>query len=543
MPSLSVTRRKALAVICSGAGALVLAACGSASPTSSATNTAAPAAPSQSASQGARTSAVAAPASAQPKAGGSLRLGRTDDLSKLEPHALAPGPRAMLFMIFDRLIEYDDNSHPQPSLAESWDLSSNGQQLKLNLRKGVQFHTGREMTSEDIKYNMLRVRDPKVNTQTAEMSKWFQDIQTPDKSTVVLVSDKPRPGVFDLLEYLNIVDKNTIEGPDATSKLVGTGPFAFAEWLTGQHVHATKNKSYWQSGRPYLDEVTWNIVKDPQSMVAQFEAGALDVIDSPPFVDIVRLKTNGQYQHAVNEQGGIVYLMSLNTTTPPTNNKMIRQALDFAIDRKRFVDTILQGQGTVTSLPWKSLSEAYDAQKASAYSFDLDKAGALVRQSGVSDLSLDFNYPTQFSEIGSFAQIYQADLAKIGITLTLKSMDFGGWSTATQSLTYKGISASFTTFGNVAPFDLPLTSIFWNVSKNAAGYDNPQYAQLVGEASTEVDATKRKSMYSRLNDLILDDTFTIPYANALQPLLMTQNVHDLRKTVIDSLPMVNSWLG
>jgi peptide/nickel transport system substrate-binding protein len=539
MPSLSVTRRQALAILCSGAGALVVAACGSAIPASTSTNTAVPGA----ASQGAGTAPVATPPSAQPKTGGSLRLGRTDDLSTLEPHALAPGPRAMLFMIFDRLIEYDDNSRPQPSLAESWELSSDGQQLKLNLRKGVQFHTGREMTSDDIKYNLLRVRDPKVNTQTAEMSKWFRDIQTPDKSTVVLVSDTPRPGVFDLLEYVNIVDKDTIEGPDATTKLVGTGPFAFDEWLIGQHVHATKNKSYWHTGRPYLDEVTWNIIKDPQSLVTQFDAGALDAIDSPPFVDIARLYANDQYQHAVNEQGGIIYLMSLNTTMSPTDNKLVRQALDFAIDRKRFVDTILRGQGTVTSLPWKSLSEAYDAQKANAYSFDLDKAAALIKQSGLSNLTLDFNYPTQFSEIGLLAQIYQADLAKIGVTLTLKDTDFAAWSTATRDLKYKGISASFTTFGNVAPFDLPLTSIFWNVSKNAAGYNNAQYGQLVGQASTEIDATKRKSLYSQLNDLILDDAFTIPYANALQPLLMTQKVHELRKTVVDSLPMVNAWLG
>ena len=89
-------------------------------------------------------------------------------------------------------------------LTESWDLSSDFTQVKFNLRKGVQFHSGREFTSDDVKYNLMHVRDPKVGAGSlVAFSKWWT-IDTPDKYTIVLKSDAPRPLLWDYLEYLNI---------------------------------------------------------------------------------------------------------------------------------------------------------------------------------------------------------------------------------------------------------------------------------------------------------------------------------------------------
>ena len=107
------------------------------------------------------------------------------------------------------------SSVPQPMLVESWEVSNNSQQIKLNLRKGVQFHSGREFTSDDVKYNLLRVRDPKVGVGVlADFSNGFASIDTPDKYTVLLQSSTPKPGVFDGFEVFNMVDRETMEGPD-----------------------------------------------------------------------------------------------------------------------------------------------------------------------------------------------------------------------------------------------------------------------------------------------------------------------------------------
>ena len=99
----------------------------------------------------------------------------------------------------------------------------------------------------------------------------------------MLTSDQPRVGAFDFFFAFNMLDKNTMEGPDAKTKVNGTGPFVFQEWVQGDHVALTKNSSYWRSGVPYLDGMHVGIFKDAQSMMASLEAGAIDVAERRPF--------------------------------------------------------------------------------------------------------------------------------------------------------------------------------------------------------------------------------------------------------------------
>jgi peptide/nickel transport system substrate-binding protein len=297
--------------------------------------------------------------------------------------------------VYEKLTAYDDSLKPQPLLAESWDFSADAKQLKFNLRKGVQFHTGRELTSDDVKWNLLRVRDPKVGVaQFAAQSNWFTSIDTPDKYTIVLTSDQPRPAVFDLFEQLNMLDHETMEGPDSARKAVGTGPFTFVEWAQGDHLRFTKNNNYWRSGRPYLDSLLVTINSDPQAMVTQLEAGALDAANLPPVRDAVRLQKDPKYQLMVNQHTGGYYLIALNTALPPLDKKEVRQALNYAIDRKRFAETVLLGTSEAESLPWPSFAPAYEAAKKNAYAFDLDKAKSVLNQAGVSGFEMDLVFST-----------------------------------------------------------------------------------------------------------------------------------------------------
>ena len=232
----TVSRRTALGFLVTGAAAL-LAACSSPAPAPTQAPTAAAAAQAATAastpatasgtsialplSTSVATAAAtpgAAPASAStptPKSGGDLRVGVALDITSLEPHFSTSWLSSeTTWLPYDRLIAYDQSANPQPMLAESWDVSTDARQIKLNLRKGVTWHTGREFTSDDVKYTFTRIQDPKVgNGQFLSQSTWFPNIETPDKYTVILTSETPRPTMFDLFEYLNIVDQATLEGP------------------------------------------------------------------------------------------------------------------------------------------------------------------------------------------------------------------------------------------------------------------------------------------------------------------------------------------
>ena len=201
-----IDRRTALRLLGSGAGVLLAAACAPAAPSASTTTsaTSAPAAPAA--------GQAAGQAAAQPKTGGRLRFAQTANPVSIDGNSIAGGGNETAWLAFDRLTQYDTERKPQPMLAESWDIGSDFKQFKLNLRKNVQFHNGREMTSDDVKYTLLRLRESTVGSGIlAGFSNWFTGIDLPDKYTVVLTTDAPRPTFFDAIELFNIVNKENVE--------------------------------------------------------------------------------------------------------------------------------------------------------------------------------------------------------------------------------------------------------------------------------------------------------------------------------------------
>jgi peptide/nickel transport system substrate-binding protein len=512
--------------------------------------TSAPAAAPTSAPAAAATSPAGAAAAQKP--GGTLQVGMIGDLGTIDGHQVTQATVNVSFLGYDRLIDYDDKLTPMPMLAESWDVSSDLTRFKLNLRKGVQFHTGREFTSDDVRYNMLRVRDPKVAGivgALAAESAWFTDIETPDKYTVVLTSDKPRPGAFDFLEYFNILDKDTTEGPDAKTKIVGTGPFTFVEWVQGDHFTFTRNKNYWQSGRPYFDGVSIGVFKDAQSQIAQLEANVLDLADSPPVRDAVRLRNDPQYNYLGTFIGGQYFCVFINTSVPPLDNKVVRQALNYALDRQRFASTVMVNLvGPGQDLPWPPQAGAAEPGKNTHYTFDLDKAKSLLDTAGTGPFEIDIlyhnlAYPT---EISSLAQLYQADLDKIGIKANLKLLEFATFADTVLNQPYHGLAIAGGAFAHLAESTTAFSTGRGSnimLSQNWSHYHNDDLATLVQSASVEPDAAKRKQLYSQINDAFLDQVFNMPVSLYPAMSLTHNNIHGVRYNLLPGLVYTDAWKG
>ena len=354
-------RRAALRLMGQGAALVALAACGPAAPPAPTVSVAAPtSAPAQPAATTAPQGTPAAAAAqgtpaATRKTGGTLRVGVPADISSLDAHTSSSLLSITQSMAFDRLVAYDVSAKPRPMLAESWDVAPDFKQVKLNIRKGVQWHSGREFTSDDVKWNLLRGQDPKAATGSyVNQAKWFPTIDTPDKYTAILKSDVSRPAIFDYLNILNMVDQVSLGGPDAKTTAIGTGPFIFKEWVQGDHLTYARNSNYWRSGYPYLDGIVVNVVRDLNAMSTRLEAGALDAVYGPPITEFLRFKDDPNYQALIppGQQAGMA--MGVNTLFPPTDNKLVRQALSYAADRKRFTDQIFKGIVRPLSLPWDS---------------------------------------------------------------------------------------------------------------------------------------------------------------------------------------------
>jgi peptide/nickel transport system substrate-binding protein len=437
-------------------------------------------------------------------------------------------------------------------LAESWEQSSDGKQVTLNLRKGVLFHDGREFTSDDVKYSLLRLRDPKVAPivgPLANQSAWWTTAETPDKYTIVLASDTPRPGVFDFFQYFTIVDKNLMDGPDAQTKVNGTGPFMFVEWVQSDHVTMKRNPNYWRTGQPYLDGIETRLYRDAQAMVAGLEGGVLDEVDSPTLQDLVRLKGDPKYQALVVAASSQFVCFVANTTMPPMDNKQFRQAINYAIDRQRFTDTVLKGfAGEPQDLPWSPVSPAWEESKNARYTFDLDKAKSLLQAAGVPDLEFDIGYALAgFSaEYASLASILQADLATIRIKTNLKPQDNAVFTASGTGLTptYNGLRLSAGAFANLSEASSQFTlSRTFGAQSNLAGFYDDTFKSLVQSASTEPDAAKRKAIYSQINDFLLDASYSMPICQYPDMLIMRSNVRGLGYATSLEWTLRSAWLA
>lgn len=531
-----ISRRRALRVITVGGGAAVIVACAPTAPTATAPATSAPVA--------ALTTAAAPPAAPVelPRSGGTLRFGTAADLLTLDGQDFSSGGEGLLG-VWDRLLEQDENLVPQPRLAESFDWTGDGKQLTLNLRKGVQFHTGRELTAEDVVWNIKRATgDNKLNAGVwVATFRPMTSIAATDKYSVVLKSEQSWPGVFDALELLNIVDPVTMQSPDGPRKPVGTGPMTFVEWAQGDHIRVVKNKNYWQSGRPYLDEIVTTVLRDPQAMVASMEAGALDLILNLPLNDFVRLQKSGTYQTLANALSGSYYALVPNVTVVPLDNKQVRQALNYGIDRQRIVDQVLQGQGRVEDLPWAPSSPAFEAQKNARYAFDLDKSKSLLAAAGVSSAKLDLMYSTAIPALATIAQIIQSDMAKIGVSINLAPTEPAAASAAQREHRFQLI------LGGGQKAQLHPSKIvagpYWDPAINIMGVKDDSYTQLVATMSSEVDPVKRKQVYSSFNDYILDQSYNMPIASLIQLAAMTPKVHGPRYNMNEWLLFTDTWLS
>src|SRR5579859_305469 len=302
------------------------------------------------------------------------------------------------------------------------------------------------MTADDVKSSLLRLQDPKIGSILTAPMMPMTGVDTPDRYTVVVNASRPWVEVFDTLNRAAIIDPVSL-ATYGLARPTGTGPFMFAEYAQGDHLRLVKNPNYWQPDLPHLDEVLISIYADAQSADVALEAGALDLVSvGMPLTDVLRLQSDPTYQVLINPTSGSTWAVCYNCTRPPTDNKLVRQALGYALNRNRIADAVWHGLEQPIVLPWNSVSPAYDASKNSAYAFDLDMARALLAEAAPTTPMLELIWAAGPPEFETIAQIYQSDLQQIGLDVSLKPLQGPAFIQYANGLQYQGIRLA--TYGN-----------------------------------------------------------------------------------------------
>jgi peptide/nickel transport system substrate-binding protein len=276
-------------------------------------------------------------------------------------------------------------------------------------------------------------------------------------------------------------------------------------------------------------------------MVTALEAGGLDVADKPPLVDAARLQKDPKFHVLAAQTGGTRYSWVFNVLAPPTDNQQFRQAMLYALDRQRIVESVLKGFGTPANLPFAASSPAYDAQRDQRYTFDLDKARTLMGSSGISNASVDFNYSAVSPEWAGIAQVYQADLAKIGVTLALKPVDPVTLNAEVRQHTYNGIWTGQTPLGQISPTQQAFNPSYSPVV-SFSGFKSDKLVALNLALQHEIDPAKQKQVYADWSDYALDQAWATQVATQTPLAAMTPKVHDLKYTLVEMLDYRDVWL-
>ena len=260
-------------------------------------------------------------------------------------------------------------------------MAQDGKSVTIKVRPGVKFSNGKEVTAEDFNFSVERAKDPKVGSLFRPQASLVTKTEAPDKSTAVWRFDAPFPAIVDLLARQFIVSKETIDLDNWKQRLIGTGPFTWEEWQPGERALWKRNANYYEKDLPYLDEVEVRSFGDANTMAANLESGQVDVIARLPMTEVARLKANNNlkvFQAPVR----LFYDVLLQSISAPFENKLLRQAINWGIDRERFVRTTLVGLAPATSQPFPSHSWAWFPELDKTYTFNLDKAKELMTQAG-----------------------------------------------------------------------------------------------------------------------------------------------------------------
>lgn len=477
------------------------------------------------------------------KPGGEIVITYKDDVATLDPAIGYDWQNwSMIKSLFDGLMDYEAGTTTlRPDLAESYEISPDGQTFTFKLRKGVKFHNGREMTAEDVKYSIDRVVNPTTQSPgqgffgsikgyeeaAAGKADGLSGITVVDPLTVKFELTRPDATFLHVMaiNFSHVVPKEEVEkyGADFGKNPVGTGAFKLAEWTLGQRVVFAKNPDYWNKGLPYLDKITFEIGQEPIVALLRLQKGEIDVpgdgIPPAKFQEVM----NDPDQKARVVEGGQLHTgyVTMNVNIPPFDNVKVRQAVNMAINKDRIVQ-LINNRAVPANQPLPPSMPGY-AKDYKGYPYDAAKAKELLAEAGHAEGFETDLYVMNTDPNPRIAQGIQQDLAAIGIKANIQALAqanviAAGGEKEGAPMIWSGGMAWIADFPDPSNFYGPILGCGGAVPGgwNWSWYCNEDLDKKAAEADSVVDPAKaeeRAKMWSDIYVKIMEDAPWAPVFN------------------------------
>ncbi len=455
-----------------------------------------------------------------------LIIAQSGEAKSLDPHMGNDGFSLRINkQIYSRLVESDGDMNIIPGIATKWKQVT-PEIMEFKIRKGVKFHNGETLTPEDIKYSFKRmIESPRISFVVPPI----EEIIVVDDQTIQIKTKYPFGPLLAHLSHpaLAIVNRKAIEeyGKDYNLHPIGTGPYKFFSWDAGDKITLERNQDYFGDNQ-YFDRMIFRSIVEETSRTIALETKETDIALSIGALDKEEIRKNKDL--TLLEKPSISYsYMGFNNSKDIFKNKDLRLAINYAIDKQAIIDVVLNGGGHIATSPLAPKVFGF-TDKTKAYPYNLNKAKAYMKKSGIKDLRLNLTI-FEGDRNSQTAEIIQSQLKEIGIDVVIESLEVGTFWQYTASGKHDMFLGSWGCVTGDA--DYGLYALYNSSAKGGAGnrtfYENKDVDKLLEDGRRSVDSNERLKIYEKIQEIIVQDAPEVMLYNRTLDVGMQSNLTGL----------------
>lgn len=450
------------------------------------------------------------------------------EAKSLDPHASNDAQSSRVTVqIYDRLVEQGDNMEIVPGLAESWE-QPDGVTTIFHLRKGVKFHNGEELKASDVKFSLDRM---KASPQVSHIIGTVDKVEVVDDYTVKVITAQPFGAILSHLSHPTaaILNEKAVKeyGDSYGQHPVGTGPYKFISWQSGDRIVLEANPEYFLGEAP-IKNVIFRPITEGSNRTIAIETGEVDIAYDIEGLDKDRLRNDDSVVFIEEPSLSIDYI-GFNTRKEPFNNVKVRQAIATAINADDIITAVYKGSGTKANSLIGPKVFGYSSEPK-AWEYNVEKAKQLLAEAG---------YPNGFKikiwinenpDRRDIAVILQAQLKEIGIDMTVETLEWGAFLDGTARGDHDMFILGWVSVTGDADYGLYalLHSSTFGGAGNRSFYSNPKVDELLTQARNSVDQEERKELYKQVQLIVQEEVPVYVTAYKAQNVALQKNIENFK---------------
>ncbi len=463
------------------------------------------------------TSKLYGPIADNPVQGGHLNMGLLVEPPGFDPFHQAADARARVsVLVYQGLFFEGADGKAHPLLVESYDVSDDRLVYTFNLRKGVQFHSGGEMTAKDVVYSYDYMRDPNSGAHGAQDLAMISSIEAVDDHTVRMTLSQPNAALLMTLgnKIGGVVPVGTLDGEDARNRLntesFGTGPFILSEFVPNSHISLVRNENYWEEGAPYLDAIDFSILPNSAAMIVALRNQRVDLVPLNRPQDIQQIPQDAGL--TIERWPSLAQTaIDLGSELEPLNDVRVRQAISLAVDKAEITNAAVGEYGTVLGTMVAGMQDSWGLpiDEVPMQGPDLEASRALLEEAGYPEgFSMTLTTINGFDWMDAASVTLREQLAKVDINLEIQRVDLGVWIN-----NFRASEMGFT-FNDWASQPDPNLLFYRHFHQKPDGADfrnwkNAEASALLAAGRKASDPEERREIYKKFQRILAETVPTI----------------------------------